>query len=221
MGSPRQEYWSGLPFASPGHLPDPGMERAPPALAPLPLSRQGSPSAHRRYQLFASLSLSSPSTVISWVHPCSCERRCFTPVYSSAVVHRECVPHLLYPPVCRWAFRERVSLYLPSSLAGADSESIICTKLRKGSCSLTRFPHQALEGSSSLDQVQESGIRSLSAPLDGSYIKDRSGISSLLAYQSYWRAGFRNNQAYSTCQGRIAKTIPGILFRKPCEVTVF
>ena len=26
MGFPRQEYWSGLPFASPGYLLDPGME---------------------------------------------------------------------------------------------------------------------------------------------------------------------------------------------------
>ena len=24
MGFPRQEYWSGLPFTTPGHLPDPG-----------------------------------------------------------------------------------------------------------------------------------------------------------------------------------------------------
>ena len=30
---PRQEYWSGLPFPSPGHLPNPGMEPASPALA--------------------------------------------------------------------------------------------------------------------------------------------------------------------------------------------
>ena len=36
VGFPRQEYWSGLPFPSPGDLPDPGMERislASPALA--------------------------------------------------------------------------------------------------------------------------------------------------------------------------------------------
>ena len=26
MGFPRQEYWSGLPFPSPGYLPDPGIE---------------------------------------------------------------------------------------------------------------------------------------------------------------------------------------------------
>ena len=28
-----QEYWNGLPFPSPGHLPDPGMEAASPAFA--------------------------------------------------------------------------------------------------------------------------------------------------------------------------------------------
>ena len=33
MGFPRQEYWSGLPFPSPGDLPNPGMEPASPALA--------------------------------------------------------------------------------------------------------------------------------------------------------------------------------------------
>ena len=26
IGFPRQEYWSGLPFLSPGDLPDPGIE---------------------------------------------------------------------------------------------------------------------------------------------------------------------------------------------------
>ena len=28
MGFPRQEYWSGLPFLPPGHLPKPGIEPA-------------------------------------------------------------------------------------------------------------------------------------------------------------------------------------------------
>ena len=32
MGLPRQEYWSGLPFPSPGHLPNPGTEPASLAL---------------------------------------------------------------------------------------------------------------------------------------------------------------------------------------------
>ena len=32
MGLSRQEYWSGLPFPSPGALPDPGIEPESPAL---------------------------------------------------------------------------------------------------------------------------------------------------------------------------------------------
>ena len=32
MGFPRQEYWNGLPFPSPGNLPDPGIETVSPAL---------------------------------------------------------------------------------------------------------------------------------------------------------------------------------------------
>ena len=33
MGFPGQEYWSGLPFPSPGDLPNPGIEPKSPALA--------------------------------------------------------------------------------------------------------------------------------------------------------------------------------------------
>jgi len=32
MGFPSQEYWKGLPFSSPGGLPDPGIEIRSPAL---------------------------------------------------------------------------------------------------------------------------------------------------------------------------------------------
>ena len=32
MGLFRQEYWSGLPFPSPGNFPDPGIEPESPAL---------------------------------------------------------------------------------------------------------------------------------------------------------------------------------------------
>ena len=43
MGFPRQEYWNGLPFPPPGHLPDPGIETVSPALLgdSLPLSHLG------------------------------------------------------------------------------------------------------------------------------------------------------------------------------------
>ena len=57
MGFSRQEYWSGLPFPSPGDLPDPGVEPMLPALAGrfLPLSRQGSPvvTAHMELNVYA------------------------------------------------------------------------------------------------------------------------------------------------------------------------
>ena len=33
MGFSRQEHWNGLPFPSPGDLPDPGIEPVAPALA--------------------------------------------------------------------------------------------------------------------------------------------------------------------------------------------
>ena len=33
VGFPRQEYWSGFPFPSPRHLPDPGIKLTSPALA--------------------------------------------------------------------------------------------------------------------------------------------------------------------------------------------
>ena len=45
MGFSRQEYWSGLPFPSPGDLPDPGMELGSPALQAdsLPIELSGKP----------------------------------------------------------------------------------------------------------------------------------------------------------------------------------
>ena len=45
MGFSRQEYWSGLPFTSPGDLPDPGIEPGSPALQAdsLPTELQGKP----------------------------------------------------------------------------------------------------------------------------------------------------------------------------------
>jgi len=48
MGFPRQENWSGLPFPSPGDLPDPGIKPASPILTGVgdggssPLSHPGS-----------------------------------------------------------------------------------------------------------------------------------------------------------------------------------
>ena len=47
VGFSRQEYWSGLPFPSPGDLPDPGIEPGSPALQAdvLPSEPPGKPSS--------------------------------------------------------------------------------------------------------------------------------------------------------------------------------
>ena len=47
-GFPRQEYWSGLSFPSPGDLPDPGIKPTSPVLPTdsLRTSHQGSPRLH-------------------------------------------------------------------------------------------------------------------------------------------------------------------------------
>ena len=52
MGFSRQEYWSELPFPSPGDLPDPGIQPMSPALQAdsLPLSHQWS-SLFKQYNL--------------------------------------------------------------------------------------------------------------------------------------------------------------------------
>ena len=48
MGFSRQEYWSGLPFPSPGDLPDSEIEPGSPALADTLLTElEGSPTLHR------------------------------------------------------------------------------------------------------------------------------------------------------------------------------
>ena len=56
MGFSRQDCWSGLPFPSPGDLPDPGIEPGSPALRadPLPSEPPGKPSDSRTIMLFYS-----------------------------------------------------------------------------------------------------------------------------------------------------------------------
>ena len=51
MGLSRQEYWSGLPFPSPGDLPDPGIEPGSPALQADALTSEppGRPDFHEMY----------------------------------------------------------------------------------------------------------------------------------------------------------------------------
>ena len=45
IGFPRQEYWSGLPFPSPGDLPDPGIQPGSPAFQADSLPSESPPSS--------------------------------------------------------------------------------------------------------------------------------------------------------------------------------
>ena len=60
IGLPRQEYWSGLPFPSPGDLPNPGIEPKSPAPGPDGLNN--------RNLLFRVWSLRSPRSKCRPVH---------------------------------------------------------------------------------------------------------------------------------------------------------
>ena len=57
MGFSRQEYWSGLPFPSPGDLPDPGNEPGFPALEADALTSEppGKPNSVRETLIFSEL----------------------------------------------------------------------------------------------------------------------------------------------------------------------
>jgi len=58
MGFSRQEYWSGLPFPTPGDLPDPVIEPGSPALqADSPLSE---PTVEPFHFLFFSIKMAVP-----------------------------------------------------------------------------------------------------------------------------------------------------------------
>ena len=70
MGFPRQEYWSGLPFPSPGDLPDPGIEPTSPALGggfftTEPLGKPQVFFSHLSYCKFPSWLLGSAATLSS------------------------------------------------------------------------------------------------------------------------------------------------------------
>ena len=75
MGFSRQEYWSGLPFPSPGNLPDPGIEPGSPALQAVSLTSEP-PRFLSKFQRIIDwmhcASLDTPSTLLS---PNLCPRR--------------------------------------------------------------------------------------------------------------------------------------------------
>ena len=70
MGFSRQEYWSGLPFPSPGDLPNPGIEPGSPALQAEALSSEppGKPSSsNNQYQIVGYLIVISTRLFVSGI----------------------------------------------------------------------------------------------------------------------------------------------------------
>ena len=73
-GFPMQEYWSGLPFPSPGDLPHPGIKLASPALQAdsLSLSQQGSPGYRQGFDdRFSTFPLCSGACEVNTLFPFS------------------------------------------------------------------------------------------------------------------------------------------------------
>ena len=66
----RQEYWSGLPFPSPGDLPDPGIEPGSPALQVKPPEKPVSIVVPANYFLRCAWSADDPIEGI--LHVCHC-----------------------------------------------------------------------------------------------------------------------------------------------------
>ena len=68
VGFSRQEYWSGLPFPSPGDLPNPGIEPRSPALQAYALTSEppGKPSHHYLHYLHHSLTSGVQMTPHFW-----------------------------------------------------------------------------------------------------------------------------------------------------------
>ena len=81
MGFSRQEYWSGLPFPSPGDLPDPGIEPGFPALEAdsLPSEPPGKPHLYKKDSQISTPVQSEVKVLVTE----SCLTLCYPMDYSS------------------------------------------------------------------------------------------------------------------------------------------
>ena len=67
MGFPRQEYWSGLPFPSPGDIPDPEIEPKSPALACKFFTTEPPGKPINRWILpFATIQINHEGIILKW-----------------------------------------------------------------------------------------------------------------------------------------------------------
>ena len=83
LGFPRQEYWSGLPFSSPGDCPEPGIKPASPALAGRFFTAEppGKPGSHSPWGECLEVEFPSHRAVVGLTR-----RKCQTTVQSGCCV---------------------------------------------------------------------------------------------------------------------------------------
>ena len=97
-GFPRQEYWSGLPFAPPGDLPNPGIEPMSPGspgflAGSVPLSHWGSP-----FEKWYMLLKMFYNCEVYYTYRRMCKCGCYSSVQFNSVA--QSCPTLCYPMDC-------------------------------------------------------------------------------------------------------------------------
>ena len=93
MGFPRQEYWSGLPFPSPGDLPNQGIKPRSPALqADSLLSEPPRSPVYTRVYVYTFFSIFFSVVAahrIRSIVPCALGRICFSVLCSPVCIHNK------------------------------------------------------------------------------------------------------------------------------------
>ena len=85
MGFSRQEYWSGLPFPSPGDLPDPGIKPRSPALQTDALTSEPPGKPLRPNTRGFDEEFYSESSMVGWLIRLRCVCRASTLISSQLV----------------------------------------------------------------------------------------------------------------------------------------
>ena len=118
MGFSRKEYWSGLPFPTPGDLPNPGIEPASPALAGGFLTFGLSEKPRAALQLMMMNSYMVETAPIYWVLP-KCISSC-NPPKDPLKCCKRCLD--TFCCLCSWL----PSIWFPFSGVGKFSLSELC-----------------------------------------------------------------------------------------------
>ena len=110
MGFSRQEYWNGLPFPSPGNLPDPGIKPGSPALQAdsLPFVPSGKTYAHKHTHTHIHTHTHTHIFIsVSIVHSLSLSLYIY--IYTHTYIHELYTPIHEFP---RWCWLQRTCLLI-------------------------------------------------------------------------------------------------------------